>query len=363
MSTESNRLATPSRRTRGLFFGLAALAGISACGVQDGNDETELKQGALGAFGGWALVPGGGGAVNDAPAIAQTGTTTLTLFGRGFDDQIYETNKLSSGQWMGFWRFVTNNGPTFTSRPAAAGLAVTGGQLGNMFAIVARRSDKKYYIKIQDQTGGAVLMDWNVFPKTALFDSAPAVAFIPNNAPAGPKNSLVLAGLGTDGLFYTSTNTLVGGSNGTYGHANWTPVSPVLGQTFSSAPALTVSCVAGSGMSIIIAGKTAAGIYRWSKFNGTSWSAWTSLANGIFVSDPALAQGCGVFSRETTIYGRGEDSRMYVSTEIVGQPPSLNVIGTKLFSGNPTATGFGTIAHVVGNDSSSATFENSASSP
>lgn len=334
---------------------LAALcvlvAGFAACGEYD-DGETELKQSAVQSFGSWVTIPGG--VLLDAPALVQSSGGTLVAFGLGTDSQIWTNAQNASGQWGG-WNQLSNNGPAFTSRPAAVSLFLTG--IVPAFALVARRSDNQYYFRIQNQTG-AIIMDWTAIP-VGTFSSAPALAFAGNSLVA-PKNTFVLVGLGLDGHVREARNALVLGA--IYSHSAWTNRGAIFSTTFTRAPAVTFACPKATTQSslFVAAGFDATAILI-SEFNGSSWSAWRRPSAFAAASGPALATGCTGSTRDITLYARGLDNRISVSNELSGGAGWRTFTGT--FAGNPSAAGLGGFAHVAAIDASGIPFTNKALSP
>lgn len=353
------------------YLVVVAIAGAYLhLGCIAGEEGNESRQAALGTFGLWQSLGSGGGS-QDAPAIAKVGTVAMQAFGFGVDGvsgqsgQIINSYEVAGGGWSP-WTELSNNGGPFRERPAAVGLGVTAGPLLNCFALIGRRTDNRYYARIQN-SAGVVLEDWAPIG-SGIYTSAPAVAFVPRASLTSPRNAIVVVGLGTDGHFWQSINRLT--ASQTYLVGNWSGPSNVFPeQLFDSPPALTYAYPqVADAPSLAVVGRIGGGTFRASWFNGASWSGWTSL-NGQFTSGPAIAGTIG----EITVYGvSSADTRMYVSTPAPGAPGGVSLIGAAtFFSGTPTATGFLGRSYVSANQAAGggsgtgpiSPFINSASSP
>jgi len=319
---------------------VAALVGITSLGCGEVPDEITSTQSALGSFGTWKTMTGK--SFLDTPALANG--STLTAY--GWDgSQIWVSNQNASGQWTGNWTQLSNPGGAFNTRASAAAFDVPPGtSLFGRFAIVARRSDTKYYLTIRDQTGTIVDQQWTAVG-TGLFKSAPSLIMIPTTSRNAPVGTLVLAGQGTDDRVWIATNTLTRGPGGNYiyNHANWTGFNfhPEVTRFFDNPPAMTFACPVNTAQpTMYIGSKDAVGRFFTTKFNGSSWSNWTEVHNGLFAAGPALATGCGDSFNETVIYGRGTDSNIYWSTEPQGGPQVFTPISApNIFVGAPMAVG------------------------
>jgi hypothetical protein len=351
----------------------------AACAPSGDDGATGEQVEALGSFGSWTSIPGR--TLFEPPALAKAGTSTLNAFAASntlrSGLQIFNTAENVTGGWSGTWTQISSsfNSPPIASRPAAVGFQVFSGPLINRFAIVVKRTDNQYYIRIQDQGAVNVLLNWTAMPLSlpsgVSFESAPAVTFVPSSSVTEPKNSLVVAGLGTDGRIWAFRNTLQSGN--AYSNSAWTSLGPVPIAGFDSAPALTFAAPSFVGQPSIV---MASGVvnaqdfidFRFTLFNGSGWLPWTNVTTGIFSSGPALATGSapadgGLPSSEVTFYGLGTDARVWVARLVNGVVGGFSPIGTQTFHGNPAAFGIGAFARVTALDASNVGVMNLASSP
>ena len=359
----------------------AAFVGLvsQACGRIEESD-VETTQSALGAFGAtWTDMTG---TADDGPALAIGPSLTAYALrssngghgGAGGDPPNFVTNQNGAGNWTGSWAALSSVGQDFVSRPSATAFAgVTTGSLSGKLAIVAMQPGNQYVLTIRDQTGIVVEQNWIPVPG-GIFTSAPAIAFIPPNSPAGPTATLVLAGRATedDKRIWVATNTLqtIGGLL-VYDNTKWTGFSPVFTKTFVGAPALAYAYPPGVGSpTLVLAARDSAGQFWTSKFIGSSWTDWAAVGNGLFFDGPALAVGNNSAIREITIYGRGTDSRMYWSTQLSGGVVGFTAFSDNQFIGSPQAIGqpgagsnFHSLVTVTGIRIGNHPFSNKANSP
>jgi hypothetical protein len=348
-------------------------AGSFGCGGGENGPGPEsdisVVQGGLGTFKGWKTIPGL--TLFDSPALARAWNTTWTAFGRDNAGEIWATNQDGAGNWTGAWTHLP--GGPFTSRPSAVALDLPSGIYSKMFAVAAMKSDGEYYLRIQDQTGNQVVTDWTQIVTSMKWASAPSIAYISPTANSTLMGSLVIAGLGSDGTIYMGATFLPGPAPDyriTVNNWGW---GQIPGSASDSAPALASmypSSQVTSDFVLVIGLEGDSGItYRYSKrgaLNGI-WSPWTDIVGNVFASGPAVAVGksslFGVEFRETTVYGIGFDSRVYVSKQPTSGTTGLTAIGTQAFGGNPSAVGFSNTAIVSAlvNNATGAT--NTASSP
>jgi hypothetical protein len=345
---------------------IAVFVGLASQGCGQEEDDIETTQSALVGFGAWTNLPNG--LTYDAPALANG--DGLTAFGLGTDMNIYvtkQTGTYPNEQWTGAWGQLS--GGAFATRPSAAAFESTPGSLAQRFAIVAMRDDGMYYLTIRDQTGTINDKEWTAVPN-GWFIGAPSLIYIPPDPDNVPSHTLVLAGLGTDHVVYYAKNTLTKtASTYSYNHANWTGWQPIQNRQFTGAPAMTFACPANTLQpTMMIAARDSTGYFWSSKWNGSSWSDWTFVQQGQFFDGPAMATGCSDSFRETIIYGKGLDYRIYWSKQLSSGPNGFTAIGSDTFIGSPQAVGQKLLTnqgrvHVAGTKSGGATYSNKSLSP
>jgi hypothetical protein len=372
-----------------------ATIGFASQGCGDVDDQAETTQSALGGFGTWQFASQStyGSFLNSpsAPALARgTGGASLVAFGRdtgprtdGFPGGgIFVTSKsASSGNWSFFWRNLDFQFPFdrgFTSGPSAVLFDISLGSLAAHYAIVAKRDDNKFYFTIRNGTGGGIVQQWTPLPG-GLFAkpfSAPSVTYIPNNSTIGPQRTIVVAGLGDDGVVYWATNKLA--SDLTYHNEAWTGFHGLPGgnppnQTFVGSPSITFACQTldilngppRSSLVLAIMAEDPNGTRTFfsRRFTGTFWTGWSQAQNGTFHDGPALAAPPSCGSRpEISLFGLGGDDQIWVTTQLsggpagftplpvapvsalVGQPPPVD---PPHFAGAPSAVGTSGVANVA----------------
>jgi len=320
------------------FVGVLGVFVSQGCGGVQGG-ETETKRSELGSFGSWTSM---GGLLLDSPSLARTQSTTLTAFGLGTDSQIWTTAQNSSGQWTGNWTPLP--GGRFASRPAAVGLNLPSGDpLANFFAIVAMRDDGTYYVRVQNQSGSQIALDWSEVAGNIYWTSAPALVFVPATA-ADPYPSVVVAGNSHYGLeawqMYLSrvTNYAPNAWEGFAGHQNITEDF-----RFDRAPALAfVPPALGTSNNFILAVgmHNSSGIaYKSAPYSNNAFTPLQDVPNGLFLTAPALAAGIQGQLMELTIFGLGTDYLIYRSNDLGSS--GFSPIGGMAFETAPTATGLG----------------------
>jgi hypothetical protein len=274
----------------------------------------------------------------------------LTAFGWGTDGAIWTTAQNQSGQWTTNWTPLP--GGAFTSRPAVALLDVGSGPFRDHFAIAAMRSDGHYYVRIQNQTGSDVIKDWTPVGfhdywgqwHDLSWTTAPAIAFVPASSWTSGFARLVIAGATTQGQLDVRNDWFVNSNvdNGEYEELPWDQGPAPL---TDSAPALTFVPPRGAGQPYLILGwgvEDSRGIWfkaSWlNPASGGQWQATLNFTNGIFSSGPAFGQGWQANSgREVTLYGRGLDSRIWVTNQLANG--GFSPIGTQTFGSNVSAVG------------------------
>lgn len=341
----------------GGLFVLALGLAPSGCGGPEGDAGIETVRNEYWYFGGWTSIPGK--TLVDSPALAKGAGTTLTAFGLGNDGQIWTTAQDGTGHWTGTWTALP--GGTFASRPAAAVIDLTSGQLVNHFAIVAMRSDGKYYVRVQDQTGSSVVSDWaplrywlNSQFHDLFWSSAPAMTFVPPGSLHTAR--LVIAGTTSGGTIGSHAHYFF---NDRYSIDNFgsMPTEPFsLPLPADTAPALAFVPLQSDSQSYLAMAwgvEGASGLnYKmiWLKEASSHQGVWRgpvqAVPNAAFNSGPALAgTNQGQFGREVTLYGVGLDSRLYVAND----PASGNFapVSTQIVGSNPSALGVGGMVNVT----------------
>jgi hypothetical protein len=345
---DRRRLVVPS------LLGILAFGTVTGCG--DPDESVETVRGALTlTWQDFAFRPMNSPVLfQDGPALARPAVqgAVMTGFGWGTDGQLYWSTQTNDGAWGvngAVWSTIPGG---FTSRPAAVGFNVSSGPLVNGIAVVVRGNDNAYYLRIQDPLGN-VTLGWTQIP-FGIFSSAPAITFVPASSMTQPKNAIVVAGLGTDGKIYFNRNTL--GAGNTFSNSNWVgwvQIQPNF--SFTTAPSLAYMYprVAGFSSLALVAGQSGPGttVFRFSRFNGSSWGAWTTM-NGAFVNGtgPTVAAGDGgEFGPEVTTWGHATDHRLWVSTHVssgnVNWSP-MDTSQTPLIRESPFAFGVGNKVHV-----------------
>jgi hypothetical protein len=290
----------------------------------------------------------------DGPALARPpGALADTGFGLGTDNQMYWSTEANAGGWGGTSSVWATIPGAFTSRPAAVAFNVPSGPLVGKIALVVRGSDTFFWMQIRDQLGN-VDLDWTQIPN-GFFNSAPTIAFVPASSSTQPKNALVVAGLGTDGKIWFNRNTL--GAGNTFSNSNWIGWAQIQpsGPSFTTAPSLTYMIPRNFLFPslAIAAGQSGPGTttFRFSKFNGAGWSAWTNF-NGSFVNGtgPALASAdIGGLQAEVSAWGHATDHKMWKSTHVssgnVNWTP-MDPATTPTMRESPGAFGVGSEVHV-----------------
>ncbi|HWA71894.1 MAG TPA: hypothetical protein VG937_06170 [Polyangiaceae bacterium] len=323
---------------RSLIPSLLACAslGILGCGAPDESDEVGRVGSALHAVQPWIM--SSTGLFQDAPALARLFGGPTMAVGWGLDSKIYVTQQDGNSNWSAYWSVL--GGEQFSTRPAAVGIRLSVGPLSKRVAIVARGFDNQYYITIRDASGSIVVQNWAAIPNGGTWASAPAITHVPPSSPVAPANTLILAGLRADGHIQLYKNTLAGGL---YQQSNWVSLATVPdppGAMFQSAPALAFPCDFTYPLpGTIIAARDTNNKFSWVMWRGTSFLNVVAARRGTFVSDPALATGCGSPSAEVVLYGRQADNHIWYSTQLTGGTPDFTSL-PQTFVGNPTAMGF-----------------------
>ena len=306
---------------------------------QQESDQVETVQSALGGFGAWNFASGRELTTGPAPALARgTGTASLVAFARDASQPngggiVVTTQSASSGNWSFFFSGLSSPFG-FTAGPSAVLIDVPQGPLLNHYAIVAKRTDDQFYITIRDRTGRGVVQDWAPLPGGIFSQSfsAPAITFIPASSTVGPLRTLVVTGVGNDGVVYWARNTIA--ADFTYHHDAWTlffqlPGGNPANQTFVGPPAITFACQNNlyfplgpkSSMALAVMASDPNGTRTFfsRKYNGTSWSGWAQLQGGTFHDGPALAgrPGCSA-TTQIALFGLGEDDQAWVTTQLSG---------------------------------------------
>jgi hypothetical protein len=362
------------------------------------DDQAETMQSALGSFGSWKFASQGsyGTFLNSlsAPALARgTGSALLVAFGRDTGPRsdgipgggIFVSRQNTSGNWSSFWRELDPSGSVpFTSGPSAALLDVPLGPLVSHYAVVARRADNRFYLTIRNNNGGGIVQQWSPLPGGLFAQSfsAPAVTFIPNNSTIGPQRTIVVAGLGDDGVVYWATNKLA--SDYSYHHEAWTGFNALPGgnppnQTFVGSPSITFACQtldilngpprSSLALAIMASDPNGRRTFFSRTFTGNSWTGWSQVQNGTFHDGPALAAPPSCGSRpETAVFGRGEDDQIWVTPKLSGATgfaplPAPAPPNPPEFAASPTAVGTATLANVAALTPSGEMVTNAATAP
>jgi hypothetical protein len=343
--------AMPQRsfvRSRFLLPTCLLAASIAGCGALDPGsepfgqaEEVETATGALSDVGAWQNLSTPKGQ-DGAPTIVQVYDKQVAFSATaplgGFPLSVYFSTRTVSGtgtNWSS-WSALPFSPTHFKERPAAVAFDVpSNSPLAGKMALVGRKYDDTYYVRIQTPTlcgncgNSGLVQNW--LPIGGTWTSAPAVAFVPASSTTGPQKTLAIVGRGTDLRYYYTQNTLTA-QNG-YSHNNWTSPFALGPQTFNSAPAMTYSCA--PGISLTVAGTTGSTML-FNSHNGFGFHPWNTANNGSFITgkDLALAGGCfgGGTHGETYAYGIGLGGQIWFSPVVDNLPTGWNPIGTTTFN-------------------------------
>ena len=319
--------------------GLIVACAPIAC-VDNDQDAAETVTSALGAFSTWQNISTPNGQIG-APTIVRVKDKQVAFTtgpGGAAPMKVYWASRsvvgsgeLTTGTWTS-WTTMSNIAE-FRERPAVIAFDVPStSPLAGKIALVGRKMDNRYYVRIQapevcNSCGvSGVIQNW--LPIGGTWTSAPGLAFVPASSTTAPKNTLAIVGRGTDNRYYYTENTLTAQNN--YDHLKWISPIPAFGnETFTSAPAITYACVPGA--SLFVAGNNGTSML-FNSHNGFSFHPWAT-SNGIFISGtgPALAAGCLGTTGEASAYGIGTDNRIWVSPVLDVNAVNWTPIGTTTF--------------------------------
>jgi hypothetical protein len=301
----------------------------------------------------------------------------VVAFGRDAEGSIFASPMGGFGGNSGAWTQLSDGGVKATAGPSAVLLDVPTGPLVGHYAIVAKRADNMFHLTIRDKNGGDIRQDWSPIPGGIFSQSfsAPAITFVPQSSSVGPQRTLVVTGVGDNGVVWWAKNQL--SLAFTYNHGSWTGFTELPGgnpvnQTFVGPPAITFACQtllgAKSSIALAVMGLDPSGTRTFfsRKFTGTAWSGWSQVQNGTFHDGPALAGriGCGVFT-ETALFGLGEDDQIWVTTQLSGGAAGFTPLPDAFIAlaGVPSAVGTASAANVAALTNTGFMIVNSAPSP
>ena len=276
---------------------LVAVYAPIAC-VNSNQEGVETTKAALGTFNTWQNLATPKGQ-DGAPTIAQVNDTQIAFSASGplgaSALTVFWTSRTVGGNWSP-WLGLVSSTADFKERPAAVAFDVpTTSPLAGTIALVGRKTNNTYYVRIQSAAcSTCIVQSWH--PIGGIWTTPPAVAFIPANATTGPRNTLVVVGRGLNSRYWYMQNTLTA-QNG-YSPSNWTsPIQAFGPQTFDSAPAMTYAADT-PNMSLIVAGITGSTML-FNSNNGVYFQSWQT-SDGAFLSGPAPALAAGHFGSSGT---------------------------------------------------------------